>query len=163
MELGRKLLLTSILALIAPGSAGQVVVGILLAFFALIINIRLKPYADNNLNFINQIAQLNLFCACPRDVSLLAASTNAALPSVFLFVALLLKVNLDGEGDSAFFTGIVGCMSIGAPCCLWRAGRMLTRSAPASVPIGLPIFIKLYAKFFGGLEARMMIKDAEFE
>jgi hypothetical protein len=58
-------------------------------------------------------------------------------------VALLLKVNLDGEGDSGFFTGIVGCMSI--------------------VPIGLPIFIKLYVRFFGGLEARMMLKDTEFE
>jgi hypothetical protein len=60
VELGRKLILTSILALIAPGSAGQVVVGILMAFFSLLVNVRLKPYADNNLNFINQIAQLNL-------------------------------------------------------------------------------------------------------
>ena len=34
MELGRKLILTSILALIAPGSAGQVVVGILMAVLA---------------------------------------------------------------------------------------------------------------------------------
>ena len=51
-------------------------------------------------------------------------------------------MNLDGEGDSGFFTGIVGFLSI--------------------VPIGLPIFIKAYVRFFGGLEARMMLKDAEF-
>jgi len=49
-------------------------------------------------------------------------------------VALLLMINLDGEGDSGVFKGIVGCMSI--------------------VPIGLPIFIKLYVRFFGGLEVR---------
>ena len=35
VELLRKLLLTSILALIAPGSAGQVVVGFVLAFIML--------------------------------------------------------------------------------------------------------------------------------
>ena len=33
VELGRKLALTSVLALIAPGSAGQVLVGLLIAFF----------------------------------------------------------------------------------------------------------------------------------
>ena len=119
----RKLALTSILALIAPGSAGQVVVGLLLAFFTLLMSLQLKPFAAASLNVVSSVTQINLF--------------------FFLLLALLLKVNLDGEGDSGFFTGIVGCMSI--------------------VPIGLPIFIKLYVRFFGGLEARMMLKDAEFE
>ncbi len=117
VELMRKLLLTSILALIAPGSAGQVVVGLLLAFCALLFNVRLKPYAEDGLNVVSQISQLNLF--------------------FFLFVALLLKVNMDGKGDSGFFSYIVGFMSI--------------------VPIALPILIKAYLKFFGGgLEAKMV-------
>ena len=69
-----------------------VVVGLLLAFFALTFNMRLKPYSDGGLNFVSQVSQLNLLA--------------------FLFVALLLKVNLDGEGDNSFFSFIVGIMSI---------------------------------------------------
>jgi hypothetical protein len=69
-----------------------VVVGLLLAFFALTFNMRLKPYSDVGLNFVSQVSQLNLLA--------------------FLFVALLLKVNLDGEGDNSFFSFIVGIMSI---------------------------------------------------
>ncbi len=94
----------------------SVVVGLLIAFFALLVNIRLKPYADDGLNFVSQISQLNLF--------------------FFLFVALLLKVNLDGEGGSNFFSFIVGIMSV--------------------VPIALPIFIKVWLKLFGNLEAKMV-------
>ena len=92
MELLRKLALTSILGLIAPGSAGQVVVGLLLAFAALMANMRLKPYADRGLNFVSQTSQLNLFCV--------------------LLVALLLKVNLDGQADARFFTFIVGILTV---------------------------------------------------
>jgi hypothetical protein len=47
------------------------VVGFLLAFCMLLANLRISPFADAGLNFVNTIAQLNL-CA-------------------FLFVALLLK------------------------------------------------------------------------
>ena len=61
MELVRKLCLTSILALIAPGSAGQIVVGLLMAFALLIANLKVKPYAVDALNGVNQIVQLNLF------------------------------------------------------------------------------------------------------
>ena len=64
----------------------------MLAFFALTFNMRLKPYSDGGLNFVSQVSQLNLLA--------------------FLFVALLLKVNLDGEGDNSFFSFIVGIMSI---------------------------------------------------
>ena len=46
VELMRKLILTSILALIIPGSAGQVVVGIVVAFVALFGNVKLKPSAS---------------------------------------------------------------------------------------------------------------------
>jgi Transient receptor potential (TRP) ion channel len=86
IELVRKLALTSILALISPGSAGQVVVGFLLAFTMLIANLQIRPFAESGLNFINIIAQLNLVA--------------------FLFVALLLKVNVDNEGSAGFFTGV---------------------------------------------------------
>ena len=65
VELGRKLLLTSILSLIAPGSAGQVCVGILLAFAALLLNLRLKPYAGGGLNMVNQVRLFNL-APCQR-------------------------------------------------------------------------------------------------
>lgn len=122
MELVRKLMLTSILALIAPGSAGQVVVGFVLAFIMLMANLRIRPYGDPGLNTINAIAQLNL-CA-------------------FLFVALLLKVDVDGQAGSGFFSAVVGALSI--------------------VPIALPIIIKVWLKLYGGLEARMAVKDAEW-
>lgn len=68
----RKLALTSILALIAPGSAGQVVVGCLIAFTTLIATLAMAPFAHARLNFVGQAAQLHLF--------------------FLLFVALLLKV-----------------------------------------------------------------------
>ncbi len=52
-------------------------------------------------------------------------------------------MNLDGEGDSNFFTGIVGFLSI--------------------LPIALPVGIKVYVKLFGDMEMRMMVKDSEWE
>ena len=144
MELGRKLLLTSILSLIAPGSAGQgavslsvrsvtaetnldisvsVVVGILLAFCMLQLNLRLRPYSDDGLNFLNSMAQTNLFFT--------------------LFVALLLKVDLDGNGSSSFFNAIVGVLCV--------------------VPMVLPFIVRFYLRLYGNLEARMLIKDNEFK
>ena len=119
IELIRKLCLTSILALIAPGSAGQVVSGLLIAFFMLTLNLRLKPWCNDDLNFINTVAQVNLF--------------------FLLLVALLLKVNLDGTGGSAYFSGIVGALMI--------------------VPIALPVFIKLWLKVFGTMQSRLSVKE----
>ena len=107
VELLRKLILTSILALVSPGSAGQVVVGCLVAFVALLGNIKLKPYADESLNFVNQVAQCNLF--------------------FFLFVALLLKVDLDGDNTARYFTGIVGCLTL----------------VPVVVPVALTVYIRI--------------------
>ena len=153
MELLRKLLLTSILALVAPGSAGQVVVGFVLAFTMLLAkcvphpdnprrlpgllsrggtdwrrpprsrSLRIRPFGDDNLNSINALAQLNL-CA-------------------FLFVALLLKVDVDGQNKSAFFSFVVGALSI--------------------VPVVLPILIRLWLKLYGSLDARMAVKDASWD
>jgi len=124
VELVRKLILTSILALISPGSAGQVVVGCMVAFFALLGNIKLKPYSERSLNFVNQIAQINLF--------------------FFLFVALLLKVNLDNDNSASLFSGIVVVMSI----------------VPIALPFGLQAYIRLGG--FTGEDAHD-VKDAAAE
>ena len=120
VELVRKLTLTSILALIAPGSAGQVVVGFILAFITLMANLSIKPYADAGLNFVSIACQLNLVA--------------------FLFVALLLKVNVDNEGSAGFFNAVVGGMSI--------------------LPIALPLGIKAYLVFYGEREARAIGRDS---
>lgn len=106
VELLRKLALTSILALVAPGSAGQVVTGCMVALFALLANIKLKPFASRNLNLVNAAAQLNLF--------------------LFLEVALLLKVDLDGDNSASYYSGIV--------------------SALALLPIVLPFALQAYLK-----------------
>ena len=116
-------MLTSILALIAPGSAGQVVAGLLIAFVMLFINVKMKPYASGLLNFVSVISQTNLFC--------------------FLLVALLLKVNLDGESRSGFFSFIVGFLSL--------------------VPIVLPILIRIIIRAYGNMESRVLVKDNTFK
>ena len=124
MELIRKLALTSILALIAPGSAGQIVVGLLLAFAMLLATMQLRPYAHPTLNLVAQSAQLNLF--------------------FLLLVAVLLKLDIDGEGDGNFFSGIVTALCI--------------------VPIGMPFLIRLYLRFVGGgLEARSLVRDTAWD
>ena len=124
MELVRKLTLTSILALIAPGSAGQVVVGLLMAFVTLLLSVRMRPYAAHALNGVSSATQISLFFV--------------------LLVALLLKVNVDGEGDARFFSGIVGAL------CL--------------VPVCMPVALRLYARFGGeGSEARAIVRENDWE
>ena len=104
VELGRKLLLTSILALVAPGSATQVTVGVLIAFTMLLIILRLRPYAREGMNFVAALAQVSLW--------------------FFLFVALLLKVRVNGDAtDSRLFNSIVVILS--------------------TVPVALPILAKV--------------------
>ena len=100
------------------------VAGLLIAFFALLLNMQMSPFAEDALNTVNTLAQLNLF--------------------FFLLVALLLKVNLDGEGDARFYTGIVGFLSI--------------------FPISMPMVISFYMRSRRtGLEGRMLVKDAAFD
>lgn len=123
VELVRKLALTSLLALIAPGSAGQVVVGFILAFVTLLANGAIKPYANAGLNAFSIVTQINL--------------------AAFLFVALLLKVNVDNEGSAGFFNAIVGCMSI--------------------LPIALPLGIKAYMVFYGNSEVRAIGRDNSWQ
>ena len=105
VELIRKLLLTSILALIAPGSAGQVVVGILIAFITLLAALIKAPYAMPRLNVVAQVAQLNLF--------------------FLLFVGLLLKVRLPML-RAAFELGPDACLAFAAERG-WRAGPQVFR------------------------------------
>lgn len=85
-------MLTSILALIAPGSAGQVVVGLLVAFFTLLATLRFAPYAEAQLNLVGQAVQANLFFV--------------------LLVGLLLKLDVDGEADRSFFAGITSALCV---------------------------------------------------
>ena len=93
VELGRKLILTSILALVVPGSATQVTVGVLVAFAMLLLFQRHRPYAAPGMTFVASVAQVNLF--------------------VFLFVGLLLKVRLNGDAtDSKLFNAIVTILSV---------------------------------------------------
>ena len=93
VELARKLLLTSVLALVAPGSATQVTIGTLAAFCMLLLFQRYRPYAAPGMTFVASVAQVNLF--------------------VFLFVGLLLKVRLNGDAtDSKLFNAIVMILSV---------------------------------------------------
>jgi len=99
------------------------VVGILIAFVALLASLVKAPYAQPRLNVVGQVALANLF--------------------FLLFVALLLKLNVDGEQDSSFFGGIV--------------------IAVCTVPVVLPLAMRLYLRFVGGgLEARALVRDAEW-
>ena len=57
----------------------------------------------------------------------------------FLLVALLLKVNLDGDASRSFFSYIVGVLTV--------------------VPIALPVGIKLYIRLGGFGEQTREMKD----
>ena len=110
MELFRKLLLTSILALIAHGTAAQVVAGLLIAFAALLLNMQLRPFASTALRAVNVMAQLNLF--------------------FMLFIGLCLKVQINGETSAGVYNSIVSLLTllpIGLPALLaayiWVVGR----------------------------------------
>jgi hypothetical protein len=93
VELARKLLLTALLALVAPGSATQVTVGCVIAFATLQLFTRFSPYAEAGIKRVGALAQVNLLC--------------------YLFVGLLLKVRVDGQSsDSRLFNVIVGVMSV---------------------------------------------------
>jgi hypothetical protein len=93
VELLRKFLLTGVMSMVSPGSAAQVVMGLLVAFGAVVAYARLSPYAEPGVNRLGLLAQLNLF--------------------FFLLVALLLKVKADGaDHDSNIYNGVVGTLSL---------------------------------------------------
>ena len=78
----------------------------MVALFALLANIKLKPFASKSMNLVNSAAQLNLF--------------------LYLEVALLLKVNLDGDNSAQFYTGVVSALML--------------------LPIALPFALQAYLK-----------------
>ena len=65
-------ILTSILALVAPGSATQVTIGVLVAFCMLLLFQRHRPYSQPGMNFVASVAQVNLFFVRARIMSSVA-------------------------------------------------------------------------------------------
>jgi hypothetical protein len=110
VELGRKLILTSILALVAPGSATQVTVGTLVAFCMLLLFQRLRPYAAPGMTFVASVAQVNhsfsyLPACCSRCASTATPPTaGCSTPSWAFCPSCLLR-------------------------CRWRSKRRRTSSA----------------------------------
>ena len=89
----RKLLLTGVMALVRPGSVAQIVMGLLVAFAAMLLYAQLAPYASRGVNRLSFVAQVNVF--------------------LFLLVALLLHIRVDGQPeDSRMYNGIVGTLSL---------------------------------------------------
>jgi len=63
---------------------------------------------------------------------------------LLLLVAVLLKLNVDGEGDAHFFGGVVTALCV--------------------APVALPLAMRLYLRFMGGgLEARALVRDAGWD
>ena len=60
-ELFRKLLLTSVLIFVAPGTAAQLVVALLVCFISLVINVRLQPFVRQRDDDLQMFAQIQLF------------------------------------------------------------------------------------------------------
>ena len=84
-------------------SRDAVTVGVLVAFGTLLLFQRHRPYSAPGMNFVASVAQVNLF--------------------MVLFVALLLKVRLNGDAtDSKLFNAIVMLLSV--------------------VPVALPVALK---------------------
>ncbi len=81
------------MALVRPGSVAQIVMGLLIAFGAVVLYARRAPYASRGVNRLSFIAQVNVW--------------------LFLLVALLLHVRVDGAPeDSRMYNGIVGTLSL---------------------------------------------------
>jgi hypothetical protein len=93
VELLRKFLLTGVMSLVSPGSAAQVVMGLLFSFAAVVLYARRRPYSEVAVNRLGLYAQVNIF--------------------LFLLVALLLKVKADNaNSDSRAYNAIVGTLSL---------------------------------------------------
>ena len=95
-ELMRRALLTVVLAFVAPRTATQVTVGVIISFATLVALGLLRPYASPGQQRTAYIAQVELF--------------------LFLFVGLLLKVNVGQDtnngNDSTAFNAIISILSL---------------------------------------------------
>jgi hypothetical protein len=57
---------------------------------------------------------------------------------------VLLKLDIDSEGDAPFFSGLVSALCI--------------------IPVGMPLLIRMYLRFIGGgLEARSLVRDTTWD
>lgn len=93
VELLHKFLLTGVMSLVSPGSAAQVVMGLLVSFATVVLYARRRPFAEVTINRLGLYAQVNIF--------------------LFLLVALLLKVRADdANSDSQAYNAIVGTLSL---------------------------------------------------
>lgn len=96
VELLRKLVLTSVLSFVSPGSGTQVTVGVLLTFGMTLCYALLQPHAN-------------------ESVSNMATFTQAAM-FLFFLTGLLLKVKLDDtDSDGPIFNGVVQAITISVP------------------------------------------------
>jgi hypothetical protein len=152
VELARKLILTSLLALVQPGSATQGAPRALCRAIAracaltrarclrscshsrgvdCLPHAAAQPAAEAIQRRHAELRQHNRAAEyVPRLGCRLRFLTDARAADLFffMFVALLLKVQVDGsQSDSSFFTAIVGVMSI----------------APVVLPIALKLLMKL--------------------
>jgi len=94
-EMLRKLLLTSVLQFVDPGSTTQITVATLVNFAALCISFRYSPFPDDNVDAFNQVALTQLFLTT--------------------FCALLLFVESDDEDDQVYFRFLVCACQLGLP------------------------------------------------
>lgn len=98
-------------------------VGLLLAFMSLIMVMAKRPYAERSLNSAAVLAQINLFFV--------------------LLVALLLKVDLDNQGDPSYYGGLLALLVI--------------------VPVALPVLVMVYNQASGsGSEGSRIVKDSSW-
>jgi len=94
-EMFRKLLLTSILQFVEPGSATQLTFAILVSFAAVLIGINYTPYPDSQTDYLSQVALTQLFLAS--------------------FAGLLLFVEVDDKTDRSYFEYLAIACQFGLP------------------------------------------------
>ena len=89
MDLGSKLFLTSIISLVAPRSATQIIVACMFAYLMVMTVQQVKPYRERANNQLASLSATNIF--------------------LFLFTGLLLQTNPDGiNANRLLFSVVVG-------------------------------------------------------
>ena len=119
-ELVRKFLLTSVVNLISPGSAEQVIAGCVFSLASVLLAVQAQPYSSGTLNHANLIALVALF--------------------LFFFVGLLLKVDADGKTQTSGAPVYSACLSV---LCIMPA------ALPIGIPFFAMFHSKL-SQIFGG-------------
>ena len=94
-EMFRKLLLTSILQFVAPGSATQLTFATLVNFTSLCVSFNWSPFLDDSVDAFNQVSLVQLFLTT--------------------FSALLLFVQPSGSADTLYFNVLLIACQFGLP------------------------------------------------